>query len=67
MSETEKRFDKVLFIDDVAGMIGYSKSWMYKNMDKCPKPHRLKKNGKLRWYRSEVVSWMKGEQTDENM
>ena len=65
MSDTEKRFDRALNIGEVADMIGYSKSWIYQNQDKLPKASRLKRNGKLRWYRSEIIKWMKGEQTDE--
>ena len=56
MSDT--KFEKVLNINEVSEMIGYSSSWLYKNLDKGPCYHRVTKNGKIRYFRSDVLKWL---------
>lgn len=62
--ENGKRFEKVLSIKEVSKMIHYSESWLYHNLEKGPKYHRVGK-GRIRYFRSDVISWMQGTTNNE--
>jgi len=54
-----KRLEKAYYtIDDVAYLLGYQKSYIYKMTNKRTIPHR-KLNGKIIFLKSEIDAWIK--------
>jgi predicted DNA-binding transcriptional regulator AlpA len=49
--------DRLIDAEQVAALIGFSKSWVEKNIDKLPQ--RVSVEGAPRWLLSVVLAWMK--------